>query len=48
MDVPKQDALKDHGDKDDNKNREQDRLVIKSGNGLWCRANGKEPVERAR
>lgn len=45
MDVPDEDALEDDSDENDEKDGEEDGLVVEDGDGFWRGANAGEPIE---
>ena len=45
VDIPDEHNLENDGDKNNNEDGEQDRLIVEYGDGLWCGADATEPVE---
>jgi hypothetical protein len=45
VNIPEQDNLHSDGDKNDQEDGEDDRLVVEGSNGFVCGADAREPVE---
>lgn len=45
MNIPEKGNLHGNGDKDDQENGEDDRLIVQDSNGFVCGADAREPVE---
>ena len=45
MNIPEKGNLHSNGDKDDQEDGEDDRLIVQDSNGFVCGADAREPVE---